>query len=157
MGILSNLFDFLKDFWVGLIAFLEKYLLVIILIVVAIYFMNPELLNAIITWIVEAAATVGGWLVTAATTVGGWIATFVSAYPIIGPLTLWYLADPEGMVETITELTTAAVDIAADALGTFASAVSEGLGLPTLAAVAVGLWFFFGRDKGEDRPQTGGA
>jgi hypothetical protein len=141
MSILSGLFGFLQNLFSGLLDFLSDNLLLIILILVAIYFLAPVLWETIATWVSELAI----WPAIAA--VWGWLSGFSLVDVLVGSLVIWFLTDPEGVVQFVA-------DSVGTIVGAVASGLSEGLGLPTLFTIGIGLYFFMNRKK-KDREDGG--
>lgn len=144
MSILSDIFDFFINAFRGIIKFLKDNFLLIVLIVVGLYFLAPGLLTAIGGWLATAGITVGGWIATAAAAAWTWLGTLSLTEALWGLAAVWFISDPEGAIEFVTE------SIATVVTG-LVEAVSEGLGLPGLIMGGLALYFFIGRDK-DDKP-----
>jgi Flp pilus assembly pilin Flp len=144
MGLLSGLFDFLKSLFEGIINFLKEYGLYIILILVAIYIVNPTLWSTISTWLSSVGGTIWSYISAGASALGGWLNGFQLTELLTGLAAVWFITDPEGVVTFIA-------DTVSEFVEAVAGGISSGLGLPTLAAVGLGLWFLTkSKDKKEE-------
>jgi hypothetical protein len=126
MSFLSSLFDWFKDLFSGIWDWLKEHWLIVLLVVLAVCLMNPALMSAVWTWLSQS------WIVTS---LGAWFGEFALTDWLWFGAGIWFLADPQGAIETVTE-------IIADTIETIASAVSSGLGLPTLALGIAALYLF---------------
>lgn len=139
MSFLSSIIDFFKELFSGIIKFLKENLLLIILIVVGIYYLAPGLLTAIGEWLVSAASATWSWLGSAAGAAFEWLGSLGMADMLLLGAAVWFVSDPEGFVEFVAGVITK-----------FVSAVSEGLGLPTMAMIGFGLYLFMSSDSKEE-------
>jgi hypothetical protein len=150
MGIFSDIFNFFKDLFSGIFDFLKEYLLIIVLVLVAIYFMNPALFSAIIDWLAATALSFGGWVATQAGAFWGWLEGFSMLELLVGAAALWVIEDPQGAIEFLS-------DAIQSVVGAVTSGVVDALGLKGLFAIAVGVGavYFLGKgDKKKQLPKT---
>lgn len=146
MGLLSGIFSFFQSIFKGILEFLKKYGLYILLIAIAIYVMNPVLFAAIVDWFAVAAASFSTWLGASWAALGTWLGSLTMTEVLIGAAALWVLEDPEGATEFVT-------DAVYGVTSALAGGVADGLGLKGLFAVAVGIgaWFFFSKGKDKNK------
>lgn len=130
---------FLKQLW----AIFKKLLPFLVILCIAIFFMNPALFSLIVQ-------TAGGWFASIGAALSGGL-TWVTG--LFEGLTFWesvaavvgaaFLLDPESTTKAVTKAVGAVGDVVADVAGSVTDALADSLFSSPLfwVAAGVGIWF----------------